>query len=261
MIIALLTDFGLSDWYAGAVKGVILGLNPAAAIVDITHSVPPQNIPAASFALLAAREAFPAGTIFCVIVDPGVGTARRIVCAKSRGRLYLAPDNGVLTEVVAEDGLEAAVSVEEASLFLQPTSATFHGRDKFAPVAAKLSLGLEIDCLGPRLERIKTVDMPAPVLGKESAEIPVRWIDAFGNLITACTEEMLRSLRASWGEVIADLGSGVRIPIVETYGVGAPGEPLCIIGSSRRLEVSVREGSAADRFGLVIGDMVTLRKP
>ena len=258
-MIALLTDFGLSDWYVGAVKGVILGLNPGAAIVDITHSVPPQDIAAASFALLASRGAFPQGTIFCVIVDPGVGMPRKIVCLRSGGRLYLAPDNGVLTEVVAEDGVEAAASVEERSFFREPTSATFHGRDIFAPVAARLSLGLAIERLGPRLDRITMIEMPKPQVGSDSAEIPVRWVDAFGNVITGCSEDLLRQLRGSWGDVVAEAG-GVRIPIRETYGVGAPGELVGLVGSSHRLEISVRGGSAAARFGLAIGDKVTLRK-
>lgn len=258
--VALLTDFGWGDWYVGAMKGVLLSVNPQARIVDVTHAVPPEDILAASFALVASRNAFPAGTVFAVVVDPGVGGPRGVLCAESRGRFYLAPDNGVLTEVLDKDGVERLVSVENKAFFLEKVSSTFHGRDIFAPVAGHLSLGVEMDTLGPKADRYSRCEVPRPRVEAASARAAVRWIDSFGNLITDCSEDLLSGLLSAWKRLAIDVGSGTGINLGLTYQSAKPGEPLGLVGSSGYLEISVRGGSAARAFAVNVGDPVTLRR-
>ena len=148
-VIALITDFGTDDVYVGVMKGAILSVNPGAEIVDITHSIPRHDVQAASSTLLASHSFFPEGSVFVAVVDPGVGGARAVICARSGGKLFLAPDNGILGPLLDEKGCDKLVRVENQDLFLKPVSSTFHGRDIFAPVAARLSAGLDMDELGP----------------------------------------------------------------------------------------------------------------
>ena len=206
--IGLLTDFGSGDWYVGVMKGVILSVNPQAAIVDISHAVPRHDVGAASFALLASYKYLPDNAIIVTVVDPGVGTERRIICAKSAGRFFLAPDNGVLTGVLEREGYEEIVSVENESLFLKPVSSTFHGRDVFAPVAGHLSLGLGIAELGPGTADFATITVPRPQVGADHATVTIQWIDSFGNLITDCSGDLVEELVRRWGAAGIDLGSG-----------------------------------------------------
>jgi S-adenosylmethionine hydrolase len=259
-LIALVSDFGRNDWYVGVMKGVVLTLNPAARIVDLTHSVPAHDAPACSFALLATRTYLPAGAVVAAVVDPGVGGSRRVLAARSAGRFFLAPDNGVLTEVLEADGCERMVSVENRDLFLKEVSRTFHGRDIFAPVAARLSLGMDIGRLGPETADYMKLELPAALRGPGSLAVTVRWVDSFGNLITGVTGEMLAGAIAEWGAAVVDVGTAAGIPIVESYQSVAAGDALALLGSSDRLEISVREGSAAARLGADVGSVVVLRK-
>jgi S-adenosylmethionine hydrolase len=259
--IALVTDFGLSDWYAGVMKGVILSINPSAVVVDGTHAVPPQFIEAAGFVLLASCGYLPGGSVVVVVVDPGVGGRRRILCASSAGRRYVFPDNGVLTELLDRDGLEKLVAVENRDWFLEPVSATFHGRDIFAPVAAHLSLGRPIDELGPPVADFERIAVPLPEFGENAARVRIRWIDRFGNLITDCPEGMVGEMLARWGGVAIDLGSRGTAGLVDAYESVGRGCPVGIIGSSGYLEVSIRDGDAALALGLALGDTINLRRP
>ena len=259
--VALLTDFGLDDWYVGVMKAVILSLDPAAAIIDITHSVPPQDIEAASFALLASYRYLPGGTTVVVVVDPGVGGKRRILCAASAGRRFVFPDNGVLTEVLDREGVEKMVSVENRDFFLKPVSGTFHGRDIFAPVAAHLSLGGEMERLGPVTDECVRIETSGPEIGEDRVTARVRWIDGFGNLITNCPARLVEELSVKWGGLAIDLGPHGLAGMAATYETSEPGRPLGIIGSSGYLEVSVREGDAAHTLGLNLNDTITIREP
>lgn len=258
--IGLLTDFGQSDWYVGVMKGVLLGVNPLARIVDITHTVPPQDILGGSFALLASRNFLPRGTVFVVVVDPGVGTARSILCARSREKLYLAPDNGVLTEVLDRDGLEDLVRVENRAFFLDDVGSTFHGRDVFAAVAGHLSLGLEMDRLGPKTTELARCDIPRPRREDRSAWVTVRWIDVFGNMITDCSGDFLTELASAWKQLAIDVGGRTVTAIGRTYQSVEQGEPVALVGSSGYLEISIRGGNAAQAFGAKVGHQVRLRK-
>jgi S-adenosylmethionine hydrolase len=259
--IALLTDFGLHDWYVGVMKGVILAINPGAAIIDITHSVPPQDVEAASFALLASYMYLPAGTVVAVVVDPGVGGRRRVLCAESGGRLYVFPDNGVLTEVLDREGFENLFCVENHEFFLEHVSATFHGRDIFAPVAAHLSMGAAADSLGPATRDYERIKIAGPRIGDDHVIIRVRWIDRFGNLLTDCSADLVDGISRRWGGVAIDLGAHGAVGMAATYESAEPGHALGLVGSSGYLEISVREGSAARVLGLMLGDTIVLRKP
>jgi S-adenosyl-L-methionine hydrolase (adenosine-forming) len=184
-VITLLTDFGTKDIYAGVMRGVITNLAPHARIVDLTHDVPPQGVADAAFLLDAAAPYFPWGTIHVAVVDPSVGTERRIICVRTSRATYLAPDNGLLTRVLDRESAARIVSVENRSYFLPEVSNTFHGRDIFAPVAAHLALGLDPCRLGPEIASIRPLSLPR--VSETSPGVltgELIYLDRFGNLVT-----------------------------------------------------------------------------
>ena len=190
-IITLTTDFGSGSHYAAAMKGVILSINPAATIVDFSHDVPPQDIRRAALLLDDAADWFPADTIHVAVVDPGVGTDRAIVYARIGRQQFVAPDNGLLSRLAARTPPSKMVQVTDPAYWLERVSTTFHGRDIMAPVAAHLALGLDPDRLGPPFERLTTIDWPEPRQRPDRLDGAVIEIDAFGNLITNLTADML----------------------------------------------------------------------
>src|SRR5215472_191729 len=180
-IIALLTDFGTRDHYAGTMKGVALGICPDATLVDITHDVPPHDVLAGALELAASYKYFPPGTIFLVVVDPGVGSARRGIAVQTDDYRFVAPDNGVLTAVLAEHAAKRAVELTERR-YTRPTgSRTFEGRDRFAPAAAWLAKGIELTALGRPAGELQRLDIPQPTIeGDRLAGVVLR-VDRFGN--------------------------------------------------------------------------------
>lgn len=253
-VISLLTDFGTTDPYVGMMKGVILARCPAAHIMDITHDVPPQNVAAAAYLLSASWSFFPPRTVHVSIVDPGVGSGRRILAASCRGHRFLAPDNGLLTAVFSEARPEKVFSVENDRLFLKPVSQTFHGRDIFAPVAAHLAAGMSLDDLGPPIDSWVTL----PILEarrSDSGEIvgSVIYVDRFGNLVTNVRGVMNVSSKAE----IAIAGRVIR-GLTACYAGARPGELLAIIGSSGRVEIAVNQGSAHKVLGVSEGGQVRI---
>jgi S-adenosylmethionine hydrolase len=193
-IITLLTDFGLDDEYVGVMKGVILSINPAAVIVDITHRVEPQGILQAAFLIRSAWRFFPERTIHVIVVDPGVGGSREILAYESNRQVFIAPDNGVLTLLLDETAADKAVCVRNSDYFLKPVSRTFHGRDVFAPVAAHLSRGTALTELGPAqdLKKILRLKVPKAFIDAAGAIVgSIVSIDRFGNLITNIDSNML----------------------------------------------------------------------
>lgn len=253
--ITLLTDFGTRDGYAGVMHGVIANIAPAARVVDLTHEVEPQAVTSAAFLLDAAAPYFPWGTIHVAVVDPGVGSERRIVCARSSRATYLAPDNGVLTRVLERDPPAHVVSVENREFFLERISSTFHGRDIFAPVAAHLARGVDPRRLGPELDTLQALELPVARPepdGRVVAE--VIHVDRFGNLITNVPTADLgevESLRVRDRQVAG--------PVRHAYADADPDALLMIGGSSGLLEVSVNGGSAAQALGARRGDGVVVR--
>ncbi len=245
-LIALLTDFGTGDHYVAAMKGIILTINPDARIVDLSHEIAPQNVTEASFTLSAVYRCFPRGSIMVAVVDPGVGGSRRIICLEAGGYVFLAPDNGLLTPVARREKRRRIFLVTNRRYFRKEVSATFHGRDVFAPAAAHLSLGVRPEKLGRKTETMVELDLPAPMTSGGILTGEVIHVDRFGNLVTNVTREAFARFRKTrYGNTIAIEIAGTRIRgLSRTYTERAPGEPLAIIGSGGRLEISVNGGSA-----------------
>jgi hypothetical protein len=258
-LITLLSDFGARDEYAACLKGVILGLYPRAALVDLTHEVPPGDIPAGAFVLAAAAPYFPPGTIHLAVVDPGVGTSRRALAARGRGQFWVGPDNGLFHLAFAGRRDIEIVSLEDPAYFLPRVSATFHGRDIFAPVAAHLSLGMDLKRLGPGLTDPVRLPWPEPVFTPELIKGEIIHVDRFGNLVSNITVEAFRSwLRGDDFRLHA--GPVVLTRLLRTYGEAAPGEVLALVGSQGCLELACARGSAAERLGAGLSLPVEIRR-
>lgn len=253
-LITLTTDFGLRDPYVAAMKGVVAGRLPGADIVDLTHEIAPQDILEGALFVAGAAPWFPAGTVHVVVVDPGVGTKRKPLAARIGEALFVAPDNGVLTFVADLLGGMEAFEIAHPECRLDDVSATFHGRDIFAPTAAALAGGMPLADVGPLMEAPFRLDGGRPVLQSGRAAGEVVHVDRFGNAITNLHRASLP------GEV--PLTVHVRglppLPVGTTYGEVSPDAPLALFGSSGYLEVAVNQGPAAKRFGLGRGIGVTV---
>lgn len=257
-IVTLCTDFGLRDGYVAAMKGAMLAVAPGLTLVDISHEVAPQAIAEGAFVLSTAYDAFPAGTVHLAVVDPGVGSARRALAVRTPRHTLVAPDNGVLTHVLRREGVVAAVALAEPAYWRRPVSATFHGRDVFAPVAAHLALGVPLEALGPPAEDLVTLDWPAPERRGALLLGHVAHVDRFGNVISDVPAALLGDARVAEVEVGA-LRVGGAGGLLRTYAEAPRGGALALIGSHGHLEVAVREASAAAASGARIGDEVRVR--
>jgi len=256
--ITLITDFGSRDEYVGVMKGVILNVNPDATVIDITHQIPPQNIREAAHVLKAAYMYFPTGTIHVAVVDPGVGTTRAILAAAAGPFVFLAPDNGVRSLVMADAPFGPLVRVENPRFFLKTVSPTFHGRDIFAPVAAHLSRGEAVTALGPLVDpsTIRRLEYPVPFMDGPGCLVgQVVGVDHFGNLITNLPE---KKLLGKSPEMKIQVGTYSLRGVKTTYGDGVMHEPLAIIGSRGYLEITVRGGNAAAVMSLGPGAVVSV---
>jgi S-adenosylmethionine hydrolase len=254
-LVTLTTDFGLSDSYVGAMKGVILSIDPTVTIVDISHDIAPQNVQEAAYVVYAAYPYFPPDTVHIVVVDPGVGSRRRAIALRAAQACFVAPDNGVLSYVLAREGMREAVSLTNSKYHRRTVSHTFHGRDIFAPVAAHLARGVPLTELGEPLTEIVTFSLPRPqVLPDGEVVGHVLHIDRFGNLILDVKE----------GDCILDGGivlevAGRRIQdLGRTFTDVPAGELVAYIGSSGHLEIALREGNAAQSLGIKRGDKILL---
>ena len=259
-LITFTSDFGLTDWFVGVVHGVIHGLCPDARVVDLSHSIAPGDVESAAFLIEAAADDFPADAIHLAVVDPGVGTRRRALAISARGQRFVGPDNGLLEWALsAPDARVHALSEER--WFRHPVSRTFHGRDVFAPVAAHLARGVPIDELGPAVRDPVRLPRPAPCAVDGRLEGRVAYLDRFGNALTNLTGGAL--LAAFPGAREADLDVevvGRVIPgIARSYGDARIGTLVALLGSSGRLEIAEVHGDAAHRFGIGVGDPVTVR--
>jgi S-adenosylmethionine hydrolase len=251
-IITLTTDFGTGDGYVGAMKGVILSLAPNATLVDISHDVFPQDVRHGARVLATATPFFPDGTIHVAVVDPGVGSVRRGIALQTARAVFVGPDNGLFTPFLHER--IACVALTNPAIHRHPVSATFHGRDVFAPAAAHLINKLPLGQLGPPVDDPIALPEPKPERlsdGRLRAEIV--HADGFGNLITNVGPLEWNAIREGNIRVIV---GGLSLAICRTYADAAPGELLALAGSNGFLEIAVREGSAAERLGLGIGASV-----
>lgn len=260
MPIALLTDFGLQDSYVGVMKGVIATLAPTAQLIDLTHNLPPQDLYAARFTLLSAYPYMPLGTIYLVVVDPGVGTQRRAVAVQTSRGTFIGPDNGVLSGAWEHDsqenqGILNAVELTNRTYWRSPNpSTTFHGRDIFAPVAAHLANGVSMASLGTRIDPQSLINLPlqAPIATATGWTGAVQYIDRFGNAATTIPASAVAS--GDWTVTLGDR----TLPGGQTYGNVLPGQGLALVGSHSFVEIAVNQGSAQQQFGLAVGDRIEL---
>jgi S-adenosyl-L-methionine hydrolase (adenosine-forming) len=250
-IIALLSDFGTVDPYLGAMKGAILSVCPEATLVDLVHDLPAHDVLAGALALDAAHSAFPAGTVFVAVVDPGVGSARRGLAIRAGAHVFVGPDNGLFTFVLRAHPEAHVHAIVNAALGRAPRAPVFHGRDVFGPVAAQLAGGLAIEEVGPKVGDAMILDVPSPRRLEEGGfEAVVVHVDRFGNLTTNLPG------RACEGAGIQVWVGSVLVPFVSIYADVPRGAPCALLGSSGRLEVAVREGSAAVTLGAGKGTAV-----
>jgi len=244
--ITLLTDFGLQDSYVAEMKGAILGVVPGAALIDVTHAVPPGDILAGQYLLGRTWHRFPHGTVHLVVIDPGVGTSRRAIAATNDGHAFVAPDNGLLTPI-----LEGARVVEIA--VQADASPTFHGRDVFAPAAARLAAGAELATLGRPVSDAVVLPPSPPVRDGRDVVGRVVYVDRFGTLVTDVPAALLGGI----GEVIVEREEPVTIR--RTFADVEPGMLVAFPGSGGTLEIAARDRSAALQLGVGAGAVVRCR--
>jgi S-adenosyl-L-methionine hydrolase (adenosine-forming) len=257
-VIALLTDFGMRDHYAGTMKGVALGICPDATLVDITHDVPPHDVLAGALELAASYKYFPAGTIFVVVVDPGVGSTRRGIAAEAGDYKFVAPDNGVLTLALEEHAPKKVVELSERRYARPTVSRTFEGRDRFAPAAAWLAKGIDLGALGRPAGAIHRLDVPQPDVKAESIAGEVLRVDRFGNLITNIDRKTFDKLAG--GPLDIRVGEHQVSKVVSTYADAALGEVCALFGSTDHLEIAANGSSAASALDLGRGASVQIAR-
>jgi S-adenosyl-L-methionine hydrolase (adenosine-forming) len=263
-IITLLTDFGAGDEYAGLMKGVILSINPSAAIIDITHQIDAQDIVQAAFAIHSSYEYFPKGTVHLIVVDPGVGSQRSLLALEMKNQFFIAPDNGVLTLLFNEGKIASLTRITNSKYFLSSVSRTFHGRDIIAPVGAHLSGGIDVRKLGTKIDLREVVQIDelharmtedGELVGKIIA------IDNFGNLITNIPYKMLGELLQTGREknIQVKIGSHLITGLSETYDNVRSNIPLALVGSRGYLEIAVNKGNASRAVKAEKGDKVRVK--
>jgi hypothetical protein len=258
-VIALLSDFGTQNHYTGTMKGVILGICPDAALVDVTHDVSAHDVLSGALELAAAYRYFPAGTIFLVVVDPGVGSARRGLVAEAGDYRFVAPDNGVLTAVFRETPPRRIVELTERRYARPTVSRTFEGRDRFAPAAAWLAKGIQLPAFGRPVSDYRRLEIPVPGVTDRSIDGTVMRVDRFGNLVTNIDRRAFEQLAQGAGVQIAAGGRPVA-RLVATYADIQPGEVCALFGSTDHLELAASAESAAERLTLGRGAAVTVTR-
>jgi S-adenosyl-L-methionine hydrolase (adenosine-forming) len=259
-MITLTTDFGPSSPYVAAMKGVILSRNPQAQLVDLTHAVPAQDIRRAAIVLDEITPWFPEGTLHVAVVDPGVGSQRKIIYARIGNQQYLAPDNGLLSRLARRTSPSTIIHVARPEFWLPRVSTTFHGRDIFAPVAAHLSLGLAPEALGDPLLELVTLDWVEAVVKRGKIEGIIESIDSFGNLISNITADQLEGAPRG-EEVTVECDEHETQGIFATYSDQPEMTLIALIGSSGKLELAIVGESAKIMLGVKVGTPITVRWP
>ncbi len=255
-IITLTTDFGVGSPYVAAMRGVILSINPDTELVDISHAIPPQDIRAGALTLAQAAPWFPAGTIHVAVVDPGVGSDRKIVYVRFGEQHFVAPDNGLLSCLALREHPSTIIAVEEPGFWLPRVSSTFHGRDIMAPVAARLSLGLDPAQLGPVLADIERLDWTEARVAGNKIEGAVESIDSFGNLITNIPEDALANVPRGEEEVAIFCDEHETRGIFRTYSDQPEMTLIALVGSTGRLELAIVGENASLMLGVKAGTPV-----
>ena len=255
-IITLTTDFGAADPFVGIMKGVIAGRAPTARVIDLTHGVPPHDVLAGALILRHSVPYFPRSTIHLAVVDPGVGSERRALCVETAGALLVGPDNGLLSLAAPRIEIRRIIHLTAEHFFLSPRSATFHGRDVFAPVAAALAAGTPVEKVGSEVRDMQRLDLPPVVREGHALRGQVIYVDHFGNLVTNVSAADLAGLAVR----APSIGIGnVRLRgVAPSYAAVQRGEPVAVVNSWGLVELAVREGSARDQLGASVGAAVVI---
>jgi S-adenosyl-L-methionine hydrolase (adenosine-forming) len=254
MLITLTTDFGYRDPFVGTMKGVIYGINPQAQVIDLSHTIPAQNIMAAALVLRQATPYFPRGTIHVVVVDPGVGSTRLPLLMELEESYFIGPDNGVLSLVMEEKTPGRIIHLSNPAYQLQPTSATFHGRDIFAPAAAYLSRGVAPETFGETIKDFARLTWPAVIKTGTTIKGEIVYIDGFGNLSTSIGADDLKELPGHKLRIkLHDLSI---LGLAANYAAVEQDKYLALVNSWGLLEIAVYKGSAQKCMGAMIGDKV-----
>lgn len=252
MRITLLTDFGTFDGYVGAMKGAIAEIAPSVLIDDVSHDIYPGDVVGAAYALRRYWKLYPESTVHVVVVDPGVGSARRAIAVTADGRYLVGPDNGVFTFVLADAKQSSVVQITNPSYARPQISGTFHGRDVFAPAAAHITSGITPRHLGPAISDPVMIAAPPPLVTENAVHGEVLNVDRFGNLLTNISAELVRP-----GAILEFAGVDVRI--ASTYADAEDGETIALINSDGMLEIAMRDANAADTIGAGRGSALLLR--
>jgi len=252
-LIALITDFGLKDWFVGTMKGVIQKIAPDTSVIDLTHGIPAGDIRAGAFALAAASQYFPSGTIYVGVVDPGVGGERAGLIIETENGYFIGPDNGLFSYALRGERLKSIRKIQNPRFQLANVSQTFHGRDVFAPVAAHISRGVPLSQFGTRVHDFEQLDWPEIKITATGLRGQVVYIDHFGNAITNVTGSSVLNSGAQKIRVGQKL-----VPIEPSYAAVKAGKPVAVIGSSGLLEIAINSGNAAKSLKLKIGSSVLL---
>ncbi len=256
-IIAFLTDFGSNSPFPGIVKGVIKGISPGVDVIDIFHDVPPGDVGAGAFLLTEASDWFPPGTVFLAVVDPGVGGDRKGIAVETENYLLVGPDNGLLYPASEKDGVRSIREISNREWMLPRKCETFHGRDVFGPVAARLAAGGRLEDAGPELGMMVKLEIPGCEVGADSIGGECLWVDRFGNVITSIpSDEFL-----DWaGGDTRFLVCGKRAFCVKTFGFLSPGQVGLVPGSFSRIEIVLNMDSASAFLGITRGDPVRIER-
>jgi len=259
-ILTLTTDFGIEDEYVGVMKGVVHRIHPAATIIDITHYIQPQDVIQAAYTIASSYHYFSSGSVHLIVVDPGVGSDRRIIALEKQGHFFLAPNNGVLTLLFDDKNTEAIVDVRNSRYFLEPVSQTFHGRDIFAPVGAHILSGISLSDLGDFIEPDQVVrfNVTRPLLRNRQVTGRIVSVDRFGNLISDINIHHLNHIckNRNIASVHVKLGDQTIKGLASSYQSRRDQEPLAIIGSRGTIEIAVNRGNAQHYFKADKGDIV-----
>jgi S-adenosyl-L-methionine hydrolase (adenosine-forming) len=258
-VVAILTDFGVEDTFVGQMKGVILSQCPNAALIDLTHSVPAQDILAGAFHVGAAWHWLPEGTIHVCVVDPGVGSERRAIAVQAAGHTFLSPDNGLLSALMQRHRVDAAFDISGFVPESAYVSRTFHGRDLFAQVAGRLAAGARLDELGNVIDpdELIRIDLPEPEVSPNSILGEIIMIDHWGNAITNISSTVLGGPDENWA---VECGDARTDHLSSSYADAAVGGIVAVVSSMDTVEIAVRDASAASRYDLQRGMPVTLTR-
>jgi len=258
-IITLTTDFGTGDSYAGALKGVLLSINPECRPIDLTHCIPAHDIQTGALYLAQACALFPAGTVHLAVVDPGVGSGRRPLIVVTDRHYFVGPDNGLFTGVIRAAAAWACIEPDNPAYFRSDISTTFHGRDVFAPVSAHITRRIPVCAMGRPVDDPVLLEIPMPVTAADGSTTgTIVHIDRFGNLITNVPAKTVNGMAQQEGIVI-ECGKTVIRKLYSAYAQAGEGELFAIIGSSGRLEISIKNKSARQALNARCGQSVTLR--